>query len=63
MTETNRYGQPLKTVTLEEVMEDLRTLPVGIVMALCASLIVVYLSKRWKEIFKSITKNDPMTND
>jgi len=57
MTETNRYGQPLKTVTLEEVIRNLLTLSREDLAALCAALIITHQSKVWPELFNTL-RND-----
>ena len=46
-TETNRYGEPLQQVTIEDVLKDLSKMPTDIVYAICAVLIVEHSSYTW----------------
>lgn len=54
--ETDRYGNPLKEITLEEVIEDLLQLPADVVAAYCAALIILHQNSQWKETFEVLKK-------
>ena len=52
ITETDRYGEPLKPVTVEEVVKDLEALPADFVIAVCAALIVTHEPFTWGDKLK-----------
>ena len=52
MQETDRYGNPIKEITLDEVIEDLLQLPPDMVAAYCAALIILHQNHLWKETFE-----------
>lgn len=51
-TETDRYGNPLEPATIEQIIEDLVRLPVDMVIAICAALIVAYEPYTWGDKIK-----------
>lgn len=56
MQETDRYGNPIKEVSLEEVIQDLLQLPPDMVAAYCAALIILHQNGQWKETFEVLKK-------
>jgi len=55
--ETDRYGKPLKEIKLDEVIKELQEFPPDVVLALCASFIVVHEPYTWENIYKKIKED------
>ena len=56
MQETDRYGNPIKELSIDEVIEDLLRLPPDMVAAYCAALVVIHQNHQWKETFAVLLK-------